>query len=470
MNASNASYGGGLQQVIEMVEQAIHGANPGLLFQFAGARLTSHLQTEHRLSLLKAGPSPSEDSNVSSVLQMLYFGGTSATARLTSFVKETFGVEVALDYSVPQKLRLRIGKDLRNIPADPRDALPFMRNLEELDEQGDGLRSFVAVLAALSVIRRPVCLIDEPEAFLHPPQAYAIGRYIADHASAEQQIIVSTHSADVLRGILSVTTDAAVVRIDRQGSANLFRPLAADRLKSIATDPLLASARVFDGLFSAASIVVEADADARFYQVILNKIRINANVHFVNADNKQTVPKIMELYKEMGVRTAGIVDFDVLNNAGEFSKQIDSLGLSPEQASTLARLQQTVSAVVSGKTVPDRVQRLLTVLNTALPSVAGVLGETDESRVDKMLKDAESAIRKAFEDGKPWAPFKERGVELFDEATAKCFDEIDLLCSAAGLFINRFGELESMLTEVGIAYTSDKRAVGSTPQSNAQQV
>jgi energy-coupling factor transporter ATP-binding protein EcfA2 len=456
MQPSHVSYGGGLQQVTDNVETAIRTRNVHSFTLFAGIRLTAHLKTENRLSMLNAGPSPAEH-NVASILQMLYFRGRSAVDDLSKFVDATFQVEIALDYSIPQMLRLRIGKNLSCMPADPRDLAPVMRELEELDKQGDGLRSFVAVLAALSVTQRPVCLVDEPEAFLHPPQAYAIGRYIADHASAERQIIVATHSADVLRGILSVTTEATVVRIDRQGRTNSFSQLAADRLREIAVDPLLASARVFDGLFSAACVVAEADADARFYQLILNKLRPNANVHFVNADNKQTVPKIATMYKQMGVRTAGIVDFDVLNNANEFSKQVEALDLAPDISARLNQLQSALARTVTGQSVTSRVQQVIAGLTAILSRIDREIVETDESVIDKILKETESESRKAFDAGKPWVQFKERGVELLDISATKHFDEIDSICSAAGLFINKYGELESMLTQIGIPYTTDKR-------------
>ncbi|MGZ3471666.1 MAG: AAA family ATPase [Isosphaeraceae bacterium] len=63
-----------------------------------------------------------------------------------------------------------------------------MQNYEQLDEQGDGIRSFVGIVVALLILNRGLFLIDEPEAFLHPPQAYRIGAFIAEQSSLSRQL------------------------------------------------------------------------------------------------------------------------------------------------------------------------------------------------------------------------------------------------------------------------------------------
>lgn len=55
-------------------------------------------------------------------------------------------------------------------------------------------------------------LIDEPEAFLHPPLARQVGELIGDFGD-EKQIFGSTHSVEVLKGILLKSSDVNVIRI-----------------------------------------------------------------------------------------------------------------------------------------------------------------------------------------------------------------------------------------------------------------
>ena len=49
-----------------------------------------------------------------------------------------------------------------------------------LDSQGDGMRSFATVLLYVLVAdNHSIQFLDEPEAFLHPPQARLVGELIA---------------------------------------------------------------------------------------------------------------------------------------------------------------------------------------------------------------------------------------------------------------------------------------------------
>lgn len=66
------------------------------------------------------------------------------------------------------------------MPAPGRDRLSYeyiqeIEKLPTLHSQGDGMRSYVGVLLHTSVGRESILLIDEPEAFLHPPQARQLG-------------------------------------------------------------------------------------------------------------------------------------------------------------------------------------------------------------------------------------------------------------------------------------------------------
>ena len=163
-------------------------------------------------------------------------------------VKTTFGKEIALDFSVLQKIEFRVSDDFSSLPPDPREALPVLSAAEKLDDQGDGIRSLVGVVTAVLAVKRPLFLIDEPEAFLHPPQAFRIGSFLAEKANDSRHMIIATHSTDVLRGMLARRhAGISIIRFDRTGDTNSFRILAPNRLQDLVTDPILSSARVFDG-------------------------------------------------------------------------------------------------------------------------------------------------------------------------------------------------------------------------------
>jgi len=55
-------------------------------------------------------------------------------------------------------------------------------------------------LFEIVVSERDITLLDEPEAFLHPPQMRRLSETLSSEVKG--QLIVATHSSDILRGFL----------------------------------------------------------------------------------------------------------------------------------------------------------------------------------------------------------------------------------------------------------------------------
>jgi predicted ATPase len=120
-----------------------------------------------------------------------------------------------------------------------------------LETQGDGMRSFAAVILHMLVQEtHSIRLLDEPEAFLHPPQARLLGRYIAENRPPNSQLFISTHSIDVLDGLIEGGSDKVrIVRLRREGDVNRVKELNKEQTKAVAKDTLARFSRVFDGIF-----------------------------------------------------------------------------------------------------------------------------------------------------------------------------------------------------------------------------
>jgi predicted ATPase len=337
--------------------------------------MVAFITTEHRLQLVKESVSANHEKQEANLLQVLYNAGRDVESHIQKLVKRAFGKEIKLDFTGLQRLLLRVGDSFITIPEDPRDAKPHLIKYEKLDEQGDGIRSFVGILTALLAIKRNVFLIDEPEAFLHPPQAFRIGEFLAEQANSSRQIILATHSTDLLRGILSKTTDVTIIRIARQNQTNSFHTLDPNHLQQLVNDPLLSSARVLDGFFYSGVVVVEADSDARFYHTTSNKLRNDIDFHFVKADNKQTVSRITQTYQHMGVRCAGIVDFDVLNDRAEFEKHFESWKLNNDEINLLLSIRQKIAEAAKYIPLDDRLESVTQKLKTLLSSINEIEGK-----------------------------------------------------------------------------------------------
>ena len=82
-------------------------------------------------------------------------------------------------------------------------------------------------------------------------------------------------------------------------------------------DPLLRSTRVMDALFHQGALVCESDTDRAFYQEIndrLSDANCGAAVDciFLNAQNKQTIRRIIRPLREMGIPAVAVVDLDII--------------------------------------------------------------------------------------------------------------------------------------------------------------
>lgn len=113
--------------------------------------------------------------------------------------------------------------------------------------------------------RNFISLVDEPEAFLHPPQARLLGRLLGAERADYLQLFVATHSADFLRGALdSNDQNIRIIRLRREGEVNKVTELTPDDLRRSWADPTLRYSNVLDGVFHEQVVVCEADGDCRF--------------------------------------------------------------------------------------------------------------------------------------------------------------------------------------------------------------
>ena len=126
-----------------------------------------------------------------------------------------------------------------------------------------------------SVVRKSdrelrITLIDEPEAFLHPPQARLIGKMLAKNNPNERQLFISTHSEDFLQGLLDADNkNVKIIRINRMKSINYMSVLQNSEIKLFWSNPLLRYSKILNGLFHEKVIVCESDYDCMFYNAVI---------------------------------------------------------------------------------------------------------------------------------------------------------------------------------------------------------
>jgi hypothetical protein len=183
----------------------------------------------------------------------------------------------------------------------------------------------------LFTFQSPIQLIDEPEAFLHPPQAQLLGNMLANHKPTERQLIVATHSGDFVRGVLSSKAEKiSVVRITRDGGKNTAVKLNLDQIRLLWSDPILRFSNVLDGLFHESVVLCESDGDCRFFAALLESVESANELHtdalFTTTSGKHRMPIVASALVGLGVKTRVITDFDILRDITPLRDVYEALG------------------------------------------------------------------------------------------------------------------------------------------------
>lgn len=282
-----------------------------------------------------SAPIGSSSGASSSPLGQVYRDGD-LEAELNSLALGTFGQGLVLDRA-NSEFRLRVGEVAVPVPPlnhPTREYADAVLRLPTLDDQGDGMRSFIGL--ALLVMARPpgVLLIDEPEAFLHPGQARALGRWLGEAArDRDLQVLVATHDRDLLLGLLEANSPINVVRVVRDDDLNRLAQLPPEEIQGVWADPVLRYSNVLQGLFHRQVIVCESDGDCRFFGAALddlaqvtNRRAIADDILFVPGGGKQRVAAIASALGRLKVRSRAVVDFDVFRSRDMLRGIVESVG------------------------------------------------------------------------------------------------------------------------------------------------
>ncbi len=368
--------------------------------------------------------------------------------RLSAKFRKAFGVDLVVHRNAGSQVPLHIGERPTPTADEDRVSISYIERLEKLPTlhtQGDGMRSFAGVLLATSVGRESIVLIDEPEAFLHPPQARLLGTTLVQDRNKERQLFIATHSTDILRGVLdSESPDIRVVRIRRSGLTNTVRLLSNERIKELWGDPLLRYSNILDGLFHESVVVCEADADCRFYSAILDATMSGIaddakrpDLMFTHCGGKSRLPVVIRALREVDVPVRAVADFDVLSEEEPLKSIAESLGID---WLTLESDWRLVKNAVDGKK-PD--------LNTddVRKEIGDLLSSVTTTTLPLKIK---SDIQTVLKRTSPWAHAKHVGKSFVPSGEpSKACERLLANLRAGGLHVVEVGELEGYVRTEG---------------------
>lgn len=363
--------------------------------------------------------------------------------------KEVFGQTLTLD-RLSKQINLRVGEtgiQSPRIDEVNNEYKAILANLPHLMNQGDGMKSLIGLLIPLVTSTYPVILIDEPEAFLHPPQATSLGRILGEQARAKNtQVVVATHDRNLITGLLQSEVNVSIVRLERStDNVTKAHQLNVEDLKKIWNDPVLRYSNVLDGLFHKLVVLAEAEGDCRFYASALDEFEpreelpmLPGDVLFVPGGGKDGIPRLARVLRSVNVPVVASPDLDILNNRDKVKTLVDAMG---GDWSAIDSNYKRAVAEFNNPRDNVHVSDILSALNAIFSSRQSELFSaaiSQEFRAQLRSKDS------------PWNRLKEFGELAFRQDPAAAQQLLATLASL-GVVAVRVGELERFAPQLGVS-------------------
>lgn len=369
-----------------------------------------------------------------------------AEKHISDIFERTFGPKLILNTFAGENLVLHIvGPDVtRNEASNARDEAKWLASLPRLHRQGDGMRSFAGTVIGLLVHPTTVIFLDEPEAFLHPPQARKLAQVISTEVPGECQVIVATHNDAFVRALLDFSGERLVLaRIVRQGSKNVVTVLNQTDLDTMWNDPLIRTSDVLSALFHEAAILCEGDSDARFFASLLDATSNDDrdfDVKLFHFGGKDRIASIARALKSVNIPVVAIVDIDILSSREGFFALFEAMG------GKRAEIEDDLRALL--KLVTERKGQLTGAeLKIELQRLSEEVGKFTD-----VPKDARSKLLELGRSVSNWERVKQDGFRALDVTV---FQRISNACQRVGLLINPEGELEGFCRTIPRSRKSD---------------
>ena len=311
------------------------------------------------------------------------------------------------------------------MPAQHKVASPLL-------QQSDGMRAFVTLLLELLHPTIPMLLIDEAEAFLHPAQAMALGKIIAERNN-QGQLFIATHSFDLLQGLVNVPPDRLhVLRMRRENETDLtvnrISRMDKECMQKIIKDPLINYSQVMSGVFHERAIICEADSDCLFYKSLFNLHKVcgkqQPDILFMHAGGKHRMGHLAQALKSSGTQVDIIADIDILQKDQSLQNIIGAKNLSK---------------------IKDLVQRIRSAIDRTPIQLDQI-----ESKIQHVMKkenfsiESIKEIKSILKETSNWETLKRFGKSSLPSGEiTKDYENLEKYCKSLGLWIVPVGQLES---------------------------
>lgn len=315
----------GLDSVLSDCEA--HGGEHEARFEsleFFGPCMVDYVGTEDRLLLSVGERAFGHRDNDYNILSSVLDYDPDCVA-ISADIYSLFEKDVVLDAVSSRQLVVPVVSDSfeeYRATSDTPKRLEILEKASRLSDEGDGFRSFVSVLLSVIGRKKPIFLLDEPEAFLHPPYARRMGELLVNHLSSNEQLesaFISTHSSYLLQGLLSGDCgEVQIIRLERTPEGTFAKVIGTEALQGIINRKNY-SPKYLDGLFSSEVNLVEGPWDESVYSRIIMKADEAYDGLFIPTNGKDAFPIFKKFYSNAGIKCRVISDFDLLNNKDLFN-------------------------------------------------------------------------------------------------------------------------------------------------------
>lgn len=245
-------------------------------------------------------------------------------SKVSNAFREAFDTDVLPHYTNGASIPLCLGGDIHSFEAESSFEIyeklnGYLDQYPKAHLQGDGIKSYLGILLYLYYGQFSTLFIDEPESFLHPPQAFQMGKTLGN--STDKQLFITTHSKELLNGLLqSSSKRLKIIRVERRENTNKFAQIKPDDLNILNTTTFLKYSDAIDSLFHTRTVLCESDSDCKFYEAMLDRVSgshgVTASTLLLPVGGKSRFKDYLKLLRSLSINPIVIPDADILNDPG----------------------------------------------------------------------------------------------------------------------------------------------------------
>lgn len=373
--------------------------------------------------------------------QHVLYDDESLMRKISALFRRAFGKDLMFDFRGGSSLPIHVGelpKIGESVDRVSDVYVSAVRENPELDQQGDGMKSYAGIIFEAVVADLDITLIDEPEAFLHPPQMRRLGETLAVEVGG--QLIIATHSSDIMRGFLEGTQGSVrILRIQREAGGNRVTEAAPEIIKELWDRPDLRYSNALEGIFHEQTIICEDDSDCRLINSVAEHLVIQAggqwlDTAYIPTGGKHGIPKVANVLRQIGVPVKAVFDMDFLSEKSLIKSVVEAFGGTWDDVNPLwSRVDSAVRASNKSKSVPQIKE-----------SIASLLKNSNDDELPKRQ------IIEELKQGGLWSEVKKYGVRGIPNGKAQAdFSALRDKLEEIGVYLVPVGEVEGFCPEIG---------------------